>query len=132
MTEKKSIFPRFLHKELNIQKENMKKNGPIEGTRLADEQAVSFDWVPGDVILDLYEVQKVIEGFGENFEERDYHEGGFGRVYKVWHRPWRREDFDGGRPPKIVSSFAPWVAQRLDAEKGEHRDKGNRRGSGKR
>jgi len=43
----------------------------------------------GDVILDLYEVRKVIEEFGENSE--DYHEGGFGRVYKVWLRTWRRE-----------------------------------------
>jgi WD40 repeat protein len=55
------------------------------------EQAVGFEWKPGDVILDLYEVRKVTEGFGEQAAEKDYHEGGFGRVYKVWHRTWRRE-----------------------------------------
>jgi WD40 repeat protein len=54
------------------------------------EQAVGFEWKPGDVILDLYEVRKVTEGFGENAAEKDYHQGGFGRVYKVWHRTWRR------------------------------------------
>ncbi len=55
------------------------------------EQAVGFEWKPGDVILDLYEVRPVIEGFGEDVVEKDYHEGGFGRVYKVWHRTWRCE-----------------------------------------
>jgi WD40 repeat protein/serine/threonine protein kinase len=55
------------------------------------EQAVGFEWHPGDVILDLYEVRKVTEGFGEDAEEKDYHEGGFGRVYKIWHRTWHRE-----------------------------------------
>ncbi len=55
------------------------------------EQAVGFEWQPGDVILDLYEVRTVTEGFGEDAEEKPYHEGGFGRVYKVWHRTWRRE-----------------------------------------
>ncbi|MBI2438167.1 MAG: protein kinase [Lentisphaerae bacterium] len=54
-------------------------------------QVVAFEWKPGDVILDLYEVRTVTEGFGDNAREKDYHEGGFGRVYKVWHRTWRRE-----------------------------------------
>jgi WD40 repeat protein/serine/threonine protein kinase len=55
------------------------------------EAAVAFEWKPGDVILDLYEVRSVTEGFGEEAQEKDYHEGGFGRVYKVWHRTWRLE-----------------------------------------
>ena len=55
------------------------------------EHAVGLEWKPGDVILDLYEVRTVTEGFGEQAVEKDYHEGGFGRVYKVWHRTWRRE-----------------------------------------
>ena len=54
-------------------------------------QAIGFEWKPGDVILDLYEVQRVTEGFGEDAEEKDFHEGGFGRVYKVWHRIWQQE-----------------------------------------
>jgi hypothetical protein len=28
------------------------------------------------VILDLYEVRSVTEGFGEDAQEKDYHEGG--------------------------------------------------------
>lgn len=52
------------------------------------EQAVAQEWKPGDVILDLYEVRKVREGFGEDAVEKDCHFGGFGRVYKVWHRGW--------------------------------------------
>jgi WD40 repeat protein/serine/threonine protein kinase len=55
------------------------------------EQAVAVEWKPGDVILDLYEVRKVTEGFGEDAVEKDYHEGGFGRVYKIWHRGWNME-----------------------------------------
>jgi len=55
------------------------------------EGAVAFEWKPGDVILDLYEVRSVTEGFGEDAQEKNYHQGGFGRVYKVWHRTWRRE-----------------------------------------
>ena len=46
------------------------------------------DWQPGDVILDLYEVRTVLEGFGDEAEEKPYHQGGFGRVYRVWHRMW--------------------------------------------
>ena len=52
---------------------------------------MAFEWKPGDVILDLYEVRSVTEGFGEDAQEKNYHQGGFGRVYKVWHRTWRRE-----------------------------------------
>jgi len=55
------------------------------------EQIVAFEWKPGDVIFDLYEVRKVSEGFGEETTEKDYYEGGFGRVYKVWHRGWNME-----------------------------------------
>jgi len=55
------------------------------------EQAAAIEWKPGDVILDLYEVRRVTEGFGEDAIEKDYHEGGFGRVYKVWHRDWQLE-----------------------------------------
>ena len=55
------------------------------------EQIVAFDWKPGDVIFDLYEVRKVSEGFGKETTEKDYYEGGFGRVYKVWHRGWNME-----------------------------------------
>lgn len=53
--------------------------------------AVALEWKAGDVILDLYEVLPVIEGFGKDAAKRDYHEGGFGRVYRVFHRSWRRE-----------------------------------------
>jgi WD40 repeat protein/serine/threonine protein kinase len=92
----------------------MTKNEPIGATKLASaqesvgatvlaggqvdqdalrktEQAVAFEWKPGEVILDLYEVRSVTEGFGEDAQEKNYHQGGFGRVYKVWHRTWRRE-----------------------------------------
>jgi WD40 repeat protein/serine/threonine protein kinase len=55
------------------------------------EVAVAFEWKPGDVILDLYEVRSVTEGFGKDAQQKNYHQGGFGRVYKVWHRTWRRE-----------------------------------------
>jgi len=60
------------------------------GALRAAEQAVAFGWQPGDVILDLYEVRPVSEGFGADAAEKPYHEGGFGRVYQVWHRTWRR------------------------------------------
>ena len=93
----------------------MTKNEPIGATKLASAQepvgatvlaggqvnqddvlrktveAVAFEWKPGDVILDLYEVRSVTEGFGEDAQQKNYHQGGFGRVYKVWHRTWRRE-----------------------------------------
>lgn len=54
-------------------------------------ESVPLEWVPEDVILDLYEVRQVTEGFGEAARVKPYHEGGFGRVYKVWHRGWQRE-----------------------------------------
>jgi len=56
-----------------------------------NDETVAFEWKPGDVILDLYEVRPVSEGFGENARQKAYHEGGFGRVYKVWHRTWLRD-----------------------------------------
>ena len=62
-----------------------------EPARQEAEGAVGIEWKPGDVILDLYEVRTVTEGFGDDLVEKDFHEGGFGRVYKVWHRTWRRE-----------------------------------------
>jgi WD40 repeat protein/serine/threonine protein kinase len=40
-------------------------------------KAFSADWNPGDLILDLYEVEGLLG------------EGGMGRVYKVHHRGWR-------------------------------------------
>src|SRR5208283_2275401 len=55
------------------------------------ELAVGYDWEPGQKILGLYEVQRVVEGFGEDAEEKDYHEGGFGRVYKVRHLGWNQD-----------------------------------------
>jgi WD40 repeat protein len=64
---------------------------PDSAQRHEAEQAVGFEWVPGDVILDLYEVKTVTEGYGEDLEEKPYHEGGFGRIYKVWHRAWQIE-----------------------------------------
>ena len=54
-------------------------------------ETVPHNWNVGDVILDLYEVKPVIEGFGAASTQRGYHEGGFGRVYKVWHLGWNRE-----------------------------------------
>jgi len=56
-----------------------------------DPETVPHFWEVGDVILDLYEVRPVTEGLGDNATQRHYHEGGFGRVYKVWHRGWQRE-----------------------------------------
>ncbi len=44
----------------------------------AIEQEVPYDWNIGDLILDRYEV-------------RGIHEGGMGRVYRVYHREWRTE-----------------------------------------
>jgi serine/threonine protein kinase len=52
---------------------------------------VPSEWQLGDVILDLYKVCPVTEGFGAEAHQKNYHEGGFGRVYKVYHRTWRRE-----------------------------------------
>lgn len=53
--------------------------------------AVPVEWCIGDVILDLYEVQPVTKGFGSKAMEKPYHQGGFGRVYRVWHRGWNRD-----------------------------------------
>ena len=73
----------------------MAKNEPIGATKLASakesvgatvlaggqvdqevlrktEDAVAFEWKPGDVILDLYEVRSVTEGFGEDAQEKKY------------------------------------------------------------
>ncbi len=44
----------------------------------AIEQEVPYDWNIGDLILDRYEV-------------RGIHEGGMGRVYRVYHKEWRTE-----------------------------------------
>lgn len=54
-------------------------------------EEIPVEWSPGDVILGIYEVRPVTEGFGVHARERPYHEGGFGRVYKVWHRGWQRD-----------------------------------------
>jgi WD40 repeat protein len=64
---------------------------PVDRELKRAEETVAFEWKPGDVILDLYEVLLVTEGFGEEALQADYHEGGFGRVYRVFHRAWRRE-----------------------------------------
>ena len=42
-------------------------------------EAVPFVWRKGDVILDLYEIQDIIG------------EGGFGTVYKAYHKDWHTE-----------------------------------------
>jgi serine/threonine protein kinase len=65
-------------------------------------ETVPHEWKPGDVILDLYEVQFVTEGHRENQIEKPFHEGGFGRVYKVWHQSWQR-DLAVKCPKPIVS-----------------------------
>jgi serine/threonine protein kinase len=54
-------------------------------------ETVPHNWNVGDVILDLYEVKPVTEGFGAAATQRIYHQGGYGRVYKVWHLGWNRE-----------------------------------------
>jgi WD40 repeat protein/serine/threonine protein kinase len=51
-----------------------------EPTPLA-EADVPVIWNVGDVILDTYEVKKLSE-------TKDYAEGGFGRVYRVYHKAW--------------------------------------------
>jgi WD40 repeat protein/serine/threonine protein kinase len=45
------------------------------------EADVPVIWNVGDAILDTYEVKKLNE-------TRDYAEGGFGRVYRVYHKGW--------------------------------------------
>jgi serine/threonine protein kinase len=57
----------------------------------SDPKTVPHIWNVGDVILNLYEVKSVTDGFGVNAIQKNYHEGGFGRVYKVWHLGWQRE-----------------------------------------
>jgi serine/threonine protein kinase len=52
------------------------------------EKNVPLEWEPGDVILNLYEVKNITRDFENKNNECHYHEGGFGRVYKVWHRAW--------------------------------------------
>ncbi|MFC1603658.1 protein kinase [Planctomycetota bacterium] len=67
----------------------------VEETILASKPELSRDvrvaeanvpakWAVGNVILDLYEVRKIRK-------ELDYAEGGFGRVYRVYHRGWDME-----------------------------------------
>jgi WD40 repeat protein/serine/threonine protein kinase len=83
------------------------------------EAAVALEWRPGDVILGLYEVRRVTEGLGEDTEEKDYHEGGFGRVYKVFHRGWnmelavktpRREAFDSeAKKANFLRECETWI-----------------------
>jgi serine/threonine protein kinase len=93
---------RILMKNVDGEESSMVNVNHIGATRVAGSQkedglahqaelSVGFEWIPGDVILDLYEVRRVTEGFGEDAEEKDFHEGGFGRVYKVWHRTWQQE-----------------------------------------
>src|ERR1700730_18494074 len=48
------------------------------GRQSATEDQVPAVWQPGDVLLDLYEVQGVLG------------EGGMGKVYKVKHRGWNK------------------------------------------
>jgi serine/threonine protein kinase len=55
-----------------------------------DAANVPYLWEPNDVILDIYEVQTVTEGYRDDAYSRPYHEGGFGRVYKIWNRSWNR------------------------------------------
>ena len=51
--------------------------GPVDEAALRQaEQAVGFEWKPGDVILGLYEVRGLLG------------EGGMGKVYRVHHRSW--------------------------------------------
>ena len=52
------------------------------------ETNVPFEWELGDVILNLYEVKNPTRNLDNSNNECPYHEGGFGRVYKVWHRGW--------------------------------------------
>jgi len=59
--------------------------------RAAAEAVVPLEWKPGDVILDLYKVLPLVEGFGEDVEEKPYLEGGFGRVYRVRHLQWEMD-----------------------------------------
>lgn len=65
-------------------------SAPDRALRQAQE-AVALEWKPGDVILDLYRVLPVREGWGEAAREKNYHQGGFGRVYRVLHQAWNLE-----------------------------------------
>ncbi len=54
--------------------------GPVleETAAIADtEDAVPLEWNPGDVFLDRYEVVRLLG------------QGGVGKVFQVYHRPWR-------------------------------------------
>ena len=70
---------------------------PTPGAQAASEHQpvadadVPLEWNVGDVIQDLYEVLPVTVGSGDDAEERDYHEGGMGRVYRVRHIGWGRD-----------------------------------------
>lgn len=49
------------------------------------EKNVAINWNVGDNILDLYEVLPV------NDDGKAFHEGGFGKVYKVHHKTWNTD-----------------------------------------
>jgi len=56
-----------------------------------NDAANTLTWQPGDVLFDLYEVRPVVEGLGDTAGEKSCHRGGFGQVYKVYHRGWNLE-----------------------------------------
>ena len=61
----------------------MLAGGEVDQAVLRQAEAeVQQEWQPGEVILGLYEVRRVSEGFGEDAVQKDFHEGGFGLELK--------------------------------------------------
>lgn len=46
---------------------------------------------PNQTLLDLYQVRPVINEMDKGEPVKDYHQGGFGRVYRVYHPNWQRD-----------------------------------------
>jgi len=67
--------------QATIAKESTHSVARAAGPSPPAEDNVPLLWNVGDVILDLYEVKKLSE-------DREYAEGGFGRVYRVHHKGW--------------------------------------------
>jgi WD40 repeat protein len=63
----------------------------MSGDNVHGKHGNTLTWQPGDVLFDLYKVRPVAEGLGDAAQEKSCHRGGFGQVYKVYHRGWNLE-----------------------------------------